>query len=186
MKIGELVDFQNGYAFKSKDFQSVGDYKVIKIKEIKNGGVLFTKDTVSISDSYDNLNKFIVEDEDVLFALTGDPVSKPNPNSWVGRVALYSGKENAVLNQRVCKLVSKDNDFDVKYLYYFFRNKTEFYRLASIAKGSASQANISIKDIADTEIVLPSKKEQKSIIEILSTIDSKIEENERINKNLVA
>ena len=39
MKIGDIVNFQNGYAFKSKEFISNGDYKVIKIKELKDGKV---------------------------------------------------------------------------------------------------------------------------------------------------
>ena len=31
-KLGEVCDFQNGYAFKSSEFKSDGEYKVVKIK----------------------------------------------------------------------------------------------------------------------------------------------------------
>lgn len=180
-RVGEYTDFQNGFAFKSKDFQSVGEYKVIKIKELKSGGVKFSDDTACVNYS-DGIEKYIVSEGDVLFALTGDPVSKPNPLSWVGRVSLYNEKDKAVLNQRVCKLLPKES-LNPLYLYYFFRNNTEFYQLAGKATGSASQANISTKTIADTYIDLPSLDYQNKVVDILYDIDSKIRCNETINQN---
>lgn len=45
MQIGEVASFQNGYAFKSKDFVQDGKYKIIKIKELKNGKVRFFNDS---------------------------------------------------------------------------------------------------------------------------------------------
>ena len=181
-RVGEYTDFQNGFAFKSKDFQSVGEYKVIKIKELKAGGVKFSDDTACVNYS-DGIEKYIVSEGDVLFALTGDPVSKPNSLSWVGRVSLYNEKDKAVLNQRVCKLLPKES-LNPLYLYYFFRNNTEFYQLAGKATGSASQANISTKTIADTYIDLPSLDYQNKVVDILYDIDSKIRCNETINQNL--
>lgn len=181
--VGEYTDFQNGFAFKSKDFQPVGEYKVIKIKELKAGGVKFSEDTAYVNYS-DGIEKYIVNEGDVLFALTGDPVSKPNPLSWVGRVSIYNEKAKAVLNQRVCKLLPKDT-LNPKYLYYFFRNNTEFYQLAGKATGSASQANISTKTIADTFIDLPSIDYQNKVVAILYGIDSKIRCNDAINQNLL-
>ena len=44
-KIGEYATFQNGFAFKSKDFKQDGDYRVIKIKELKDGTVKIGNDT---------------------------------------------------------------------------------------------------------------------------------------------
>lgn len=42
-RLGDLVDFQNGYAFKSSKFLYDGKYKIIRIKELKNGLVKFSK-----------------------------------------------------------------------------------------------------------------------------------------------
>ena len=47
-KLSDLVDFQNGFAFKSTDFLCNGKYKIIRIKELKNGLVKFFEDTVSV------------------------------------------------------------------------------------------------------------------------------------------
>ena len=60
-RLGDLVDFQNGYAFKSSKFLYDGKYKIIRIKELKNGLVKFFEDTVSISDKQNkNLYKILV------------------------------------------------------------------------------------------------------------------------------
>lgn len=185
MQIGEVASFQNGYAFKSKDFVQDGKYKIIKIKELKDGKVRFFNDSASVNvDDERIIEKYIVEKEDVLFALTGDPVNKNNPLSWVGRVSVYEDEQLAVLNQRVCKLVPKKG-LNAKYIYYYFRAFNNFYALASIAKGSASQANISTKDIEAMEIALPSLNIQNKIVSVLDSIEEKINQNNKINKNLM-
>lgn len=184
MKLGEYVKFQNGYAFKSKDFVETGEYKVIKIKEIKDGIVKFFSDTASIDcKMHDDFSKYLVFKGDVLFALTGDPVNKPNPLSWVGRVAIYLHEEPALLNQRVCKLLP-NKGVNAKYIYYYFRQFENFYDLAAKATGSASQANISTKLIESVDIDLPERIIQDKIVEWLDSISDKIEINEKINDNL--
>ena len=184
MQIGEVASFQNGYAFKSKDFVQDGKYKIIKIKELKDGKVRFFNDSASVNvDDERIIEKYIAEKGDVLFALTGDPVNKNNPLSWVGRVSVYEDDQLALLNQRVCKLVPKEG-LNAKYIYYYFRAFDNFYALASIAKGSASQANISTKDIEAMEIALPSLNIQNKIVSVLDSIEEKIDQNNKINKNL--
>ena len=80
VRLGDYIQFQNGYAFKSSDFQERGKYKIVKIKELKDGGVKFFSDTACIDiQDFSEYEKYSIENDDVLFALTGDPVSKPNP-----------------------------------------------------------------------------------------------------------
>ena len=183
-RLGDYCDFQNGYAFKSSEFKTNGEYKIVKIKELKDGLVKFFDDSASV-DIHDikEFEKYKIYRNDVLFALTGDPVSKPNPLSWVGRVSIYRSDENALLNQRTCK-IKKSDEIDNQFLYYYFRQWENFYALASKATGSASQANISTNTIADTIIKLPPLPTQQKIAAILSSIDDKIELNNKINTNL--
>lgn len=183
-KLGDYCDFQNGYAFKSSEFKTNGEYKIVKIKELKDGLVKFFDDSASV-DIHDikEFEKYKIYRNDVLFALTGDPVSKPNPLSWVGRVSIYRSDENALLNQRTCK-IKKSDEIDNQFLYYYFRQWENFYALASKATGSASQANISTNTIVDTIIKLPPLSTQQKIAAILSSLDDKIELNNKINTNL--
>lgn len=183
-KLGDYCDFQNGYAFKSSEFKTNGEYKIVKIKELKDGLVKFFDDSASV-DIHDikEFEKYKIYRNDVLFALTGYPVSKPNPLSWVGRVSIYRSDENALLNQRTCK-IKKSDEIDNQFLYYYFRQWENFYVLASKATGSASQANISTNTIADTIIKLPPLPTQQKIADILSSLDDKIELNNKINTNL--
>ena len=183
-KLGDVVSFQNGYAFKSSDFKTEGEYKIVKIKELKDGLVKFFDDSSSINiDKNFDYAKYRLDKNDVLFALTGDPVSKQNPLSWVGRVSLYRSDEKALLNQRTCKVIKSDK-IDNLFLYYYFRQWENFYSLASKATGSASQANISTNTIGDTIIHLPPLATQQKIAQILSSLDDKIELNNKINDNL--
>lgn len=183
-RLGDYCDFQNGYAFKSSEFKTNGEYKIVKIKELKDGLVKFFDDSASV-DIHDikEFEKYKIYRNDVLFSLTGDPVSKPNPLSWVGRVSIYRSDENALLNQRTCK-IKKSDEIDNQFLYYYFRQWENFYALASKAIGSASQANISTNTIADTIIKLPPLPTQQKIAAILSSLDDKIELNNKINTNL--
>ena len=183
-RLGDYCDFQNGYAFKSSEFKTNGEYKIVKIKELKDGLVKFFDDSASVDiQGIKEFEKYKIYRNDVLFALTGDPVSKPNPLSWVGRVSIYRSDENALLNQRTCK-IKKSERIDNKFLYYYFRQWENFYALASKATGSASQANISTNTIADTIIKLPPLPTQQKIAAILSSLDDKIELNNKINTNL--
>lgn len=184
VRVGDVVSFQNGYAFKSKDFTQNGFFKIIKIKELKNGKIKFFSDSARININDENiLNKYKVENGDILFALTGDPISKNNPLSWVGRISIYKNKDIALLNQRVCRAIFS-NKIDSKYFYYYFRVFENFFSLASKATGSASQANISTKTIEESFIQLPPLETQKKIASILSALDDKIELNNKINENL--
>lgn len=185
-RVGDYFNFQNGYAFKSGNFTKNGQYKLVRIKELKDGSIKFFADTAQFNpnDNFD-VDKYIIRKGDVLFALTGDPVNKPNPLSWVGRVSYYNHNEPALLNQRVCKAVPKAN-ISSEFLYYFFRQNNEFYNLASKATGSASQANISTKTIEQHYIDIPDEITMDKIVSILSGIDKKREINEAINRNLQA
>ena len=178
--VSDFFQFQNGYAFKSKEFEADGAYKIIRIKELKDGVVRFFDDTATITPSDDfDIEKYLVKKGDVLFALTGDPVNKPNPLSWVGRVSVYNHDEPALLNQRVCKVVPTTN-IDPRYLYYFFRQDQEFYELAAKATGSASQANISTKTIEQHTISMPKRESTEKVIITMGKFDEGIDVYEKM------
>jgi type I restriction enzyme, S subunit len=98
--IGQFIDLQNGYAFKSQDFKDIGEQRVLKIKNI-SGGIIDVNNTNFIDSFIANKtdNKFKVVTGDILFAMTGAEIGKlgivPKTNTplWLNqRVGLLKEK----------------------------------------------------------------------------------------------
>jgi len=180
--LSNYIELINGFAFKSKNFmdeQIDNSLPIIKIKNVANGDVNLK--AVQYHEYDTNLSKYIINDGDILIALTGN-----HPQALtqvVGQTSRYKLKDKALLNQRVAKIVAKDN-LSHDFLYYFLKDEWTYEYLANQSSGSANQANISKKDIEDLPISLPSLKEQKAIAEVLSSLDDKIDLLHSQNKTL--
>lgn len=155
VKISEVVQVFNGYAFKSSDYLNDG-YKVIRITNVQDGYISNDNPQyIQLKDT--SLNRFILEEGEILISLTGN----------VGRVGKVT-KFNlpAVLNQRVGKLLIKSAQLNPDYLYNFFRSPHIQYELIKQSKGIA-QKNIGTSDIENLVIPLPSLNDQKEIVKTL-------------------
>jgi len=78
-------------------------------------------------------------------------------------------------------IVDEFNNVVQEYLYYVFINERE--KLLNLSNGSVFR-NLKTDIVKGYEIYLPPLQEQKAIAHILSTLDEKIEANNRINKTL--
>jgi type I restriction enzyme, S subunit len=144
--IGEICYVQNGYAFKSKDFQEQGEVGIIKIKNI-SGNVVNIKNTdfvdATVVSSLDK--KFKIESGSLLIAMTGAEVGK------IGLVPLT--EKNLWLNQRVGMFQEK-----IAYgnLFMYLLLSTDTYQTAiqNSALGSA-QPNISASAIESIRAIIP-------------------------------
>lgn len=150
--ISDLIELQNGYAFKSKDFKETGTHRVLKIKNISGGIVdIETSDFVS-SETVSSIDtKFKITTGDVLFAMTGAKIGKmgiiPKTNSdlWLNqRVGLFKEKYNG---SRFLAYLHLKSDFGMDYI-------------ENAATGSA-QPNISGTGIENCEF--PEISEQEII-----------------------
>ena len=137
-----IVELQSGYAFKSSEFASDGIYKIVTIKNVKDGA--FDGENVSkIASVPEKMPKHcILEDGDILLSLTGN----------VGRVCIVVGK-NYLLNQRVAKLKS----IFKAYTYCLFRSRDMFIDVNNLANGAAQQ-NVSPIKIGEMKILIPENK----------------------------
>lgn len=180
--IGNHIDLISGYAFKSVDFlsnQVASTLPVIKIKNVANGDV--NLNDVVFHQYNENLEKFLLSKGDVLIAMTGN---HPQAETQVvGDVSRYKLNEKALLNQRVGKLIVKD-DTNLDFIYYLFKNDDVRYYLANQSSGSANQANISKGDILGLNLTIPLPTEQTAIAAVLSSLDNKIDLLHRQNTTL--
>lgn len=180
-KLKDIMKFKPGFAFKKEEMSNSG-INLIKIGDLKNNRVLYSDcNKVLEKEKY---NEWIICNGDILIALTGDPVFKGNIQTWVGRTSKYSHEEPSYLNQRICKIMPNERIVNKDYIYYWLINYENTYKIASLFRGSANQANISHNDIGNLKIILPGINIQSKIVKILSSLDAKIELNNKINDNL--
>jgi type I restriction enzyme S subunit len=182
-RLKDIISFKPGFAFKTSQMGMDG-INLIKIKSLKKNKILFENNNTKIKIN-DSLKEYLIYKNDILMALTGDPVNKGSYDTWVGRTSRYMYDDCAYLNQRICKLIPNEQIINKSYLYYWLIQYDKTYEIASLCHGSANQANISHKDVGELKIDLPNLKIQKKITNILYTIDKKIELNNQINDNLL-
>lgn len=99
----------------------------------------------------------------------------------IGYVAIA---ENEVCTNQGFKSVVPNENTDYMFLYYLLLQNRQ--NIESMSSGTTFK-EVSAKTMRGIEVKVPeSKGEQIKISSVLSAIDDKIEENERINKNLAA
>ena len=174
-RLKDIVSFKPGYAFKTAQMGEDG-INLIKIKSLKNNIIIFENNNTKVKEN-ESLKDYLIYKNDILMALTGDPVNKGSYETWVGRTSRYMYDNCAYLNQRICKLIPNEQIINKSYLYYWLIQHNKTYEIASLCHGSANQANISHKDIGELRIDLPDLKLQTKTANILDDINKKIELN---------
>lgn len=157
--LGEVCDFQNGFAFKSKFFKDSG-LPIVRITNIDGSNVDLTDVKYFDPNDYSigrPLNYFI-EKGDILIAMSG---------ATTGKIGYYDHNETAYLNQRVGKFIPKTALLNSRYLYHFLLTKADFiYVLA----GGGAQPNLSSNSLKEKlQIPIPPLKIQQEIVAILDT-----------------
>ena len=173
---GEICDFQNGYAFKSSEFQENNNNNnigILQIKSIQNG-YIGDKKITEFYPQDDKYKKFEVNNGDILIALSG---------ATTGKLGIYILDYISYINQRVAKIICKN--INSKYLYYWYTSCGIDNIVLNLAKGTA-QPNISTIELSKMEILIPSLKRQKEIVEycefnntIIKQLEKEIEQNKK-------
>ncbi|MDD4136056.1 MAG: restriction endonuclease subunit S [Candidatus Shapirobacteria bacterium] len=173
-KLGDVCDFQNGFAFKSSDYVDSGFF-VMRIGNVQDGYISLS-DPKYIRKSYKAFDKFILQSGDILISLTGN----------VGRVGVINEEHlPAVVNQRVARIILKDKNLVQKKFLLYFLSSSYFTEKLTEAGHGAAQQNISTKDIQNLEIFIPTLSEQKHIISFLDKAFANIDKiKNNAEKNL--
>ena len=119
------------------------------------------------------ISRYVVDNGDIVLSIVGT----------IGLVAIIGKSlDKANLTENCVKLVSLSG-IDRDFLYYFLKSS---FGQQEITRGTvgAVQAKLPIKNIQDITIPLPDEFTQRKIAAILSSLDEKIETNQKINDNL--
>ncbi len=143
----------------------------LNTKEINYNRIFETESHIT-EDGLNNSSAKWIDSNAVVVAMYG---------ATAGRVAI--AKVPMTTNQACCNLMIDSSKADYNFIYYYLSNSYKY--LLSMANGAAQQ-NLNAQIIKDLFISLPSLDEQRSIASILSSLDSKIENNRKICANLEA
>jgi type I restriction enzyme M protein len=140
-KIIDLCDLQSGFAFDSNLFNENDGFPLIRIRDIKTNCTK-TKYTGTFKD------EFIVKNGDLIIGMDGEF----NTCIWQGG--------NALLNQRVCRLLNFRN-VNRDYVFRIIQKKLKEIENSTFA---VTVKHISGKQILDIEIPLPPLPIQEEIV----------------------
>ncbi|HGM6665822.1 restriction endonuclease subunit S [Serratia ureilytica] len=163
VKLSEVCSILSGFAFKSNYFGDSG-IPLVRIRDVMRG---FSE--TYYSGEYDE--QFVVNNNDILIGMDGD-----------FNIAKWAGGE-ALLNQRVCRIIPDLSVVDADYLFYFLPLK-----LREIWDETAfvTVKHLSVKKINDIDIPLPELSIQKDISAMLRVSDSLRNQSKKIESDLNA
>lgn len=174
VKLGDIITYNKGYAFKSNEYADKGKM-VVRVTD-------FTLDSISDNDAVyvspeDKYRKFIINTGDILIQTVGSWAN--NPNSIVGKIVRVPEKcDNTYLNQNIVRIIP-NKDFNNTYLYYALKaNKFSLYCVLR-GQGAANQASITLDTIFSFKFKAHAFFEQKKIADILSVYDNLIKNNNK-------
>ena len=171
VRLGDVCEILNGYAFKSDKYVDSG-IRVIRITNVQKGFIEDNSPAFYSITEKENLKDYELHENDLLISLTGN----------VGRVALLS-KEMlpAALNQRVGCIRIKDKNLLISYLFTFLNSDKFEYDCIYSARGIA-QKNMSTEWLKNYIIPLPPIEVQKKIANNLNTCTKIIKKhNKQLN-----
>ena len=146
-----------------------GEIPWLNTKEIDFNRIYSTEKTITESGLSNSSAKWIVPNT-VTVAMYGATAGK----SCIVKVPMTT-------NQACCNLTINEEVADYDFVYYTLKN--DYTTLASLANGGAQQ-NLNAQIIKDYVLQMPSLADQHRIAAILSSLDRKIELNNKINADL--
>jgi type I restriction enzyme, S subunit len=149
-KLGNMVEILSGFPFDSKHFRDDEGVPLIRIRDVVRGST-----ATRYAGDYDP--RFIINNEEVLIGMDGEF----NVARWRGGPAL--------LNQRVCRISSRNGRLDERYLYRFL---PQALKKIEDATPYVTVKHLSTKDIREIQLPLPPLAEQKRIAAILDAAEA--------------
>lgn len=160
VKLGDICNILNGYAFKSKEYVEDG-IRVIRITNVQRGLIEDNEPKYYDISKIKELKNYMLKENDLLISLTGN----------VGRVGLLPKKLlPAGLNQRVgCLRIKDEKNVSIEYLYQYFNSYNFERNCINNSKGIA-QKNLSTEWLKNYKVSIPNLDEQNRIANKLKKI----------------
>ena len=173
----DLADTIMGYAFRSEDFVPTG-IPLLRMGNLYQNTLDLNRNPVYLPDSIKfDYKRFLVSPGDLVMSMTGTMGKR----DYGFTVEIPSNTQYSLLNQRVLKIVPKNNASS-GYILNLLRSELILSVLYSFP-GGTKQANLSAKQLQEIPVLIPPELEQKKIAQILSTWDKAISVTEKLLAN---
>jgi type I restriction enzyme S subunit len=173
----EIIDGDRGKNYPNgEDFQNAGYCIFLNTKNVTKTGFDFTEKMFITKEKDEVLRKGKLIGYDVVMTTRGT----------VGNIAYFDPNikyKNVRINSGMVIIRANNLFLQPKFLYYILKNPITQEKIKQFSTGSA-QPQLPISTIKKVDFSLPDLTTQKAIANILSSLDDKIELNNKINKNL--
>lgn len=191
VRLGEVCDLFNGYAFKKTDYVEKSNTLLIRMGNIRPNGEFDAEHKIQyLPDNFNNKYKdYLLNDGDVIIAMT----DMGNAMNILGVPTIVKNKNNRnfLLNQRVGKLFNFSEKIIVQYLKYAL-SSNEVKKQFKLQGYGGLQINLGKTQILSTKIPLPPLEIQKQIVaecekveEQYNTLSLSIEEYQKLIKAIL-
>lgn len=181
-----IVDFQNGYAFKSKELLDIckdNTLQVFKQGHINRGGGFIyngTKSWYPVEKAV-NLQKYILKKGDILMAMTD---MKDNV-AILGNTAIMPVDNQFIVNQRVGHLRSNGYKGTSFAYLYLLTNSDDFLTDLRSRANSGVQVNLSSIAIKSTEVLIATEEINVQFNNIVQPMYEMVIQNQLENEKLI-
>lgn len=168
--VGDHVDFQNGYAFKSEWFKPDG-IRLCRNVNISHGVLDWDESAFLDEEIAKDFKRFALSEGDIVLSL-----DRPLISSGLKVAQVKKSDLPCLLLQRVARPVPKHDQLDMSY-FYLWLNSSEF--VDSIDPGRSNGVpHISTRQVQLLRFVLPPLREQRRIVAKVSQLMSLVDELE--------
>ena len=175
VRLGDVCNIITGFPFPGKKYSKEG-IRVVRGDNVTIGNLRWdTEKDKRWNEPFDKTEYYSLQANDIVIGMDGSRVGK-------NKARIKEEDLPLLLAQRVA-CVRHNELAEQDYLYYNIFSKKFIDYVNSIHTGSAIP-HISQKQIEDYKILLPNLETQRRIASILSSLDRKIELNNKINADL--
>lgn len=172
VRLGDVCSELSDGLHKAPKFIVNGEYIFVNAKNLYNGYILDNDPTKKTSHEEYLKYKKPLGKHTILYSIDGT----------IGNIAKYRG-EKCVLGKGACYINCNPEIVESSYLYYQLQSP-HFKSYIHLMSTGSTIKHISLKTMRDYVFELPFLEDQRRIASILSSLDRKIELNNKINADL--
>ena len=174
-KLNDVATLSTGFPFDGHKYAKVG-IRVVRGDNVTIGSLRWDTDKDKRwNEPFNRASEYSLRADDIVVGMDGSRVGKNRAQIKQEDLPLY-------IAQRVACI--RHNDLSLQSFLYYQIFSQDFENYIKAVQTGTSIPHVSLKQIGDFPVMLPSLKVQQKIADILKTLDKKIEVNRKLNDNL--